>query len=143
MKRTGLTIGRLAREAGVHVETVRYYQRIGLITEPSRPLAGFRCYAPETVARVHFIKRAQRLGFSLKDIADLLELGDGRCPDVRERAEEKRAQIDVQIRDLQALRGTLDTLIRACRAGKDASRCPIVQTLAGKRPPSGRGRRRP
>ena len=132
MSKTELTIGRLARVAGVNVETVRYYQRVGLIKEPRKPLEGFRHYPADTVDRINFIKRAQQLGFRLQEIGELLELGDGRCTDVRSRAEEKRAQVDAQIRDLIAMRATLDKLIHACRSGKQPKCCPIVQTLSGK-----------
>jgi len=132
-----LTIGRLARAAGVNVETVRYYQRIGLIAEPPRPAQGFRSYPPGTVERITFIKRAQALGFSLAEIGELLELGDGRCADVRARAEAKRAMVAARIGELEALRDTLDALIEACRAGHDETHCPIVETLA--RPASGEG----
>jgi len=127
-----LTIGRLAKSADVNVETVRYYQRVGLVEEPLKPDNGFRHYSSEAVDRIRFIKRAQQLGFTLKEIMDLLDLGDGHCADVRERAEEKRHQIDTQIRDLRALRRTLDGLIDACSSGKGSPHCPIVETLSGK-----------
>lgn len=130
VKLVPLTIGRVARSAGVNVETVRYYQRVGLIAEPPKPRQGYRLYRPESVDRITFIKRAQRLGFSLVEIGELLELRDGHCADVRARAEEKRAQIIGQIQDLEALRETLDTLISACRAGREDAHCPIVETLA-------------
>ena len=132
-----LTIGRLARAAGVNVETVRYYQRVGLIQEPPKPQVGYRRYPSGTVDRIRFIKRAQKLGFSLRDIAELLELGDGHCADVRARAEQKNAQIEAQIRDLEAMRDTLNELIRACRLGKDLVHCPIVQSLAEPQPAPG------
>ena len=125
-----MTIGRVARSAGVNVETVRYYQRVGLVAEPPKPRQGYRLYPSQAVDRITFIKRAQRLGFSLDEIGELLELRDGHCADVRTRAEDKRAQIIGQIRDLQALRETLDTLINACRAGREDAHCPIVETLA-------------
>lgn len=128
-----LTIGHLARAAHVNVETVRYYQRVGLVKEPAKPLSGYRVYPPETVDRIKFIKRAQTLGFSLKEITELLGLGEGCCADVRERAEEKRAHIDQQIKDLTRLRNTLDTLINTCQSSDDSVHCPIVDTLAGKR----------
>ncbi len=130
--RKALTIGCLARTAGVNVETVRYYQRVGLIREPRKPPSGYRVYPPEMVDRIKFIKRAQPLGFSLQEIADLLELGDGHCADVRVRAEEKRAQIQQQITDLTALKTTLDGLITACQSENDTAYCPIVESLAGK-----------
>lgn len=128
-----LTIGHLARAADVNVETVRYYQRVGLVNEPSKPLSGYRVYPPETVDRIKFIKRAQALGFSLKEITELLGLGEGHCADVRVRAEEKRDHIDKQIKDLIKLRKTLDTLINTCQSSDDSIHCPIVETLAGKR----------
>ncbi len=124
-----LTIGRLAKLVGVNIETIRYYQRIGLIDEPAAPLNGFRQYPVKTAENVTFIKRAQRLGFSLKEISELLKIGDGHCDDVRVRAEEKRNKIGKQIRDLQLLRDTLDKLICECKSGKDGAHCPIVETL--------------
>jgi len=124
-----LTIGRLASAAGVNVETVRYYQRIGLIREPAAPVAGYRKYSLQVAEDIKFIKRAQGLGFSLKEIADLLEIGDGHCLDVRLRAEEKRDRIEDQIRDLQVLRDTLSQLINECKSGNNQQHCPIVETL--------------
>ena len=134
MQPATLTIGRLARAAGVNVETVRYYQRLGLVDEPAKPESGFRHYSADTLDRIVFIKRAQQLGFRLEEIRELLELGDGHCADVRNRAEEKRGQIEAQIRDLRAMRATLDKLIAACRAGRGDAHCPIVETLARRRP---------
>ncbi|GBE07535.1 mercuric resistance operon regulatory protein [bacterium BMS3Bbin11] len=127
-----LTIGHIAQNAGVNVETIRYYQRIGILIEPAKPVEGYRIYPSDTVDRIRFIKRAQQLGFSLQEITELLELGDGHCDDVRHRAEEKRTIIDQQIKDLQNLQETLDTLIQACQCDGDTSHCPIVETLAGK-----------
>ena len=135
MQPTTLTIGRLARAAGVNVETVRYYQRLGLVAEPPKPESGFRHYPADTLDRIVFIKRAQQLGFRLEEIRELLELGDGRCADVRTKAEQKRRQIEAQIRDLRAMGATLDELIAACRAGRGDTHCPIVETLA-RRPSS-------
>lgn len=124
-----LTIGRLAKLVDVNVETIRYYQRIGLLDEPAAPLKGFRKYPVKTAENITFIKRAQRLGFSLKEIAELLKIGDGHCDDVRTRAETKRNKIEDQIRDLQALRDTLNKLISECNSGKNEHHCPIVETL--------------
>lgn len=130
MKVTGYTIGRLAREAGVNVETIRYYQRVGLIRRPTKPAEGYRRYSHETVARLQFIKRAQRLGFTLKEITELLKLEDGKCSEAREIAEEKRAVIDTQIKDLTAMRAALDKLIRACkRNGAKGQSCALIDTL--------------
>lgn len=134
MNNSPLTIGRVARLAGVNIETVRYYQRVGLVSEPPKPLRSFRRYPATVVDRIRFIKRAQQLGFRLQEIGELLEFGDGHCKDVRARAEKKRTQIETQIRDLQALHATLDQLIQSCHAGTDAAHCPIVQTLARELP---------
>lgn len=124
-----VTIGRLAQAAEVNVETVRYYQRLGIINEPPKPAEGYRLYPAQMVDRIRFIKRAQRLGFSLEEIRGLLEMGDGHCDDVRRRAEEKCTQIMGQIRNLTALHATLQELINQCDAGQNKTRCPIVATL--------------
>ncbi|GMR08629.1 MAG: Hg(II)-responsive transcriptional regulator [Gammaproteobacteria bacterium] len=126
-----LTIGRLARKAGVNLETIRYYQRVGIISEPAKPLQGYRQYPADTIDRIHFIKRSQQLGFSLQEIAELLQLGDGHCSDVRQRAIHKRDTIVQQIADLNALKDTLENLISACGSGGQAH-CPIVETLASR-----------
>ena len=124
------TIGVLAKAAEVNIETIRYYQRVGLITEPAKPLQGYRIYPSATLNRIKFIKRAQQLGFSLAEIAELLELGEGSCNDVRQRAEEKKAHIEQQIRDLNNLRNTLTDLISSCKKNSDSHHCTIVETLA-------------
>jgi len=129
MKTTTLTIGQLAKAAGVNVETIRYYQRVGLITEPPKPAEGYRRYPQEAVLRIQFIKRAKQLGFTLDEISELLALGEGHCNDVRKRAETKRAQVVKQIQDLTALQITLDELIGACMKGADPIACPIVESL--------------
>ncbi len=131
MEERDLTIGQVARQAGVHVETVRYYQRLGLIEEPPRPWSGYRRYPVAVVDRIRFIKRAQELGFRLAEIGELLAMDQGSCAEVRARAEAKRAQIAAQIRDLVRLRQTLDELIRRCRAEESAPGCPIVESLTG------------
>ncbi len=129
MPHTPLTIGRLAKAAEVNVETIRYYQRVGLVVEPVKPLAGFRVYPDEAINRIRFIKRAQKLGFSLQDIAHLLALGNDHCDDVREQAEAKLAQIEAQIKDLQSMRKTLKKLITECNTDNESGRCPIVQSF--------------
>ena len=127
----GLTIGRLAESADINVETVRYYQRIGLIETPAKPPQGFRRYSNETVGRLRFIKRAQELGFTLSEISELLELDKSKCRDVRSRAEQKRNEILQRIRDLQNISDTLEELIVTCRDRKDRQLCPIVESLQG------------
>ncbi|MFK5913034.1 MAG: MerR family DNA-binding protein [Woeseiaceae bacterium] len=124
-----LTIGILAKTAGVNLETIRYYQRIKLIQEPRKPSQGYRVYPEECLTRIKFIKRAQQLGFSLKEIDELLQLGNAKCDDVRLRAEQKRNQIDKQIKDLRKLRSTLSELIESCHTNKKPASCAIVETL--------------
>lgn len=129
MKSKPLTIGILAKAADVNIETIRYYQRIGLLEEPIKPEQGYRIYPNESLIRIKFIKRAQRLGFSLLEIEELLQLGEGHCDDVRLRAEQKCNQIDNQIKDLKKLRGTLNELINSCHENSKSNQCAIVDTL--------------
>lgn len=129
MKNKKLTIGFLAKAAEVNIETIRYYQRIGLITEPVKPSQGYRIYPDECLARIKFIKRAQQLGFSLREVAELLELGDNNCHDVRVRAEQKKEQISKQINDLKKLQSTLSGLIDSCNHSTKSSHCAIIETL--------------
>lgn len=125
-----MTIGVLARSAGVNIETIRYYQRRGLIGTPRKPPGGVRRYAADTLAQLRFIKRAQQLGFSLREIGDLLELGSGACAETRVLAEARLMDIEKRLHDLQAMRRTLARLILSCRAGREAT-CPIVESLGG------------
>jgi MerR family mercuric resistance operon transcriptional regulator len=127
--RRPLTIGQLARLAGVGVETVRYYERRGLIARPREREGAFRVYPPEAAGRLHAIKRAQALGFSLEEIRDLLELrleDRARCGDVLRRAERKVAEIEGKIRGLQRVRRELRALAAACRKDAPASLCPVL-----------------
>lgn len=105
-----VTIGQLARRAQVHVETVRYYERRGLLPQPIRQWSGYRQYSQDDVTRLRFIKHAQRLGFSLKEIAELLSLRvdpDTSCRDVKHRAEAKLADIEEKIRTLEQIKNAL------------------------------------
>jgi len=124
------TIGIAARKAGVNVETIRYYQRIGLIDEPEKPLSGFRVYPDSAIERIHFIQRAQMLGFSLAEIKHLLELEDGDCAQTRELAEQKLALINHKIEDLQTMATVLKKHIRVCKTNKDQQTCPLITSLA-------------
>lgn len=134
----GMTVGSVARRAGVNLQTVRYYQRRGLIEQPAKPDSGYRRYDKSAVDRIRFIKRAQELGFSLAEISALLELGDGHCDDVRQVAEGQRALVARRIADLSAMQGTLDALIYRCRHERHPGHCPLIETLShnGKVPSS-------
>ena len=121
---TQLTIGALAKTAGVHVETIRYYQRRGLIEEPERPAGGVRRYGPEAAARLRFIRRAQEIGFSLDEVKTLLVLAETpNCRGARTLATKKLALIESRIRDLGGMRQALVGLIRQCEAGRTRN-CP-------------------
>lgn len=129
----GLTIGELARRADVGVETVRFYERRGLVLPPPRTGSGYRQYPEETVDRLRFIQRAKELGFSLREIDELISLRlvpDASCTEVRARAEAKIADIDARLRDLERMRASLARLVAACDAGGDGSPCPILEALA-------------
>ncbi|MBI3246682.1 MAG: heavy metal-responsive transcriptional regulator [Deltaproteobacteria bacterium] len=129
---SGQTIGTVAKQANVHVETLRYYERRGLLTRPLRSVANYRLYPEETVRRVRFIKHAQALGFSLQEIRELLTLRAvprARCADVRVRAKAKITAIDAKIRALQAMRKALATLVTECVGHGPISDCPILEAL--------------
>ncbi len=128
-----LTIGKVAREAGVNVETVRYYERRRLIERPSTRRGAYRVYPSETVGRIRSIKRAQRLGFSLDEIKELLAMRSdarARCADVRVQAERKMAEIDEKVKALRAVRKSLAKLSDACRRELPVTECPILKNLS-------------
>lgn len=128
---TELTIGRLADEAGVNVETIRYYQRRGLMAEPDKPISGHRRYDSDAIKRVHFIKRAQGLGFTLDEIGSLLELDEARaCAETRELAAHKLQVIEGKLADLKAMRKALIALLRQCHTEVADAGCPIIHALA-------------
>ena len=125
-----LTIGRVAAAAGVNVETIRFYQRLGLLTEPTRPPGGVRRYGREFVARLRFIKRAQQLGFSLADIQRLMVLEDPQsCGKARSLAAEKLALVEARLADLERMRGVLKDLVARCGLRRGKVACPIIATL--------------
>jgi MerR family mercuric resistance operon transcriptional regulator len=124
------TIGTLARQAGLNVETIRYYQRRGLVPEPPKPPGGIRRYAQEHVRRLRFIKQAQQLGFSLEEVAELLSLEDGlHCHEVQELAGEKLAAVRERSAKLRSIETVLVTLLGKCRGNKGKLRCPLIASL--------------
>ena len=127
-----LTTGQLAKKAQVKVETVRYYERRGLIPEPSRKESGYRQYSQDDVIRIQFIKHSQRLGFTLKEIQDLLTLRvnpDTTCFDVKRRAEAKITGIEEKIQSLQRMKQALMKLSTTCRGRGPIGECPILEAL--------------
>lgn len=128
---SSLTIGQLAARAGVGVETVRFYERRGLLAAPPRRPSGYRMYGDEVVRRLRFIRRAQELGFSLAEIEELLALrGDSpdACQAARERAAAKLADLDERMADLERMREALAALAHSCDAHVGAG-CPILEAL--------------
>lgn len=124
-----LTIGKLADRAGVNIETIRYYQRRGLLDEPKKPLGGYRRYTPETAKRVRFIKRAQALGFTLEEVAGLLQTdAASACSETRELAAHKLTLIEAKLSELTAMHKGLAALISKCDKGGKRP-CPIIQVL--------------
>lgn len=130
-----LMIGRVAEVAGVNVQTLRYYERVGLIRPAKRSRAGYRLYTDETVRTISFVKRAQELGFALKEIKELLKLrtaGGQRREAARAAAEAKIADIDARINDLAAIRAALSSLLKACSCEGTKPSCPILEALERK-----------
>ncbi len=129
---TTLTISQLARQAGVGVETVRFYERKGLLEPPPRRESGYRQYSEAVVKRLLFIKRAKELGFSLKEIADLLALRvdpTTTCDEVKRRAEAKIADIDAKLHDLHRMKAALERITAACSGQGPVSQCPILDAM--------------
>ncbi len=127
-----LSIGQVARRAGVGVETVRFYEREGLLEEPPRRASGYRQYSEQVVKRLHFIKRAQKLGFSLKEITELLLLrvdGQTSCEEVKGRTEAKIAAVERKLIELQRMRQALLQVATLCTGQGPASACPMLDAL--------------
>lgn len=127
-----LTIGQLAKRVGVNVETLRYYERLDLLSPFTRKLSGYRVYGPSELRRLRFIKNAQALGFTLQEIAEFLNLRVGStavCGDVKRKTQVKLRQVEKKIGDLQALARSLRKLIRSCEAEQITDHCPILESL--------------
>lgn len=125
-----MSIGTLANAAGVNVETIRFYQRKSLMQEPDRPQGRIRHYGETDLARVRFIKSAQRLGFSLEEVAGLLKLEDGsHCTEARAQAEQKLADVRARLTDLRRMEAALQELVQRCRAARGKVCCPLIQAL--------------
>jgi len=130
---SSLTIGKVAKAAGVGVETVRFYERRGLIPAPPRSDSGYRLYPDDTVPRLHFISRAKGLGFTLAEIGELLSLSaapESGCREVRDRAHEKIADIEVRVDQLLAMKKALEGLVEECSGVGPSTQCPILAALA-------------
>ena len=131
MKNT-LTVGKLAKEANLNIETIRYYERIELLPYAKRNSSGYRFYTDEDIKRLHFITLAKRHGFSLKEIKELLELRvdpNTTCTDVRGKAQEKVKTINEKIAELQQMKKALSVLICTCQGSEPSSECPILEAF--------------
>ncbi|NCN88797.1 MAG: Hg(II)-responsive transcriptional regulator [Gallionella sp.] len=127
-----LAIGAFAKSAGVNVETIRFYQRKGLLPEPDKPYGGIRRYGNADVARVRFVKRAQQLGFSLDEIAELLKLEDGaHCGEARRLAAHKLDRVRAKLADLLQMEVVLDALVKRCDTRRGKVCCPLIDALHG------------
>ncbi len=128
-----LSIGQLAKQAGVGVETIRFYERKGLIAEPARrPSSGYRQYPVGAVRRIRFIRRAKELGFTLREIQELLDLEASprsTCAEVRVKAEAKLVDVHQKIQDLQRIEHVLTSLAKSCRGSGPTEHCPILAAL--------------
>lgn len=127
-----LRIGELAKESNVHIETLRFYERKGLLRAAKRTEKGYRLYGRDDISRVLFIKEAQKLGFSLKEVTELLQLKLDRtsqCADVESRAKGKIEEIDHKIKSLKKMRSILLTLANACQGAVPTSECPILKAF--------------
>ena len=129
-----MRIGQVASEAGVGIETVRFYERRGLVPRPARPVSGYRAYPHDTVDRLLFIRRAKELGFQLREIKELLSLKvrpRTSCSSVMRRAESKIADIDAKLVDLKRMRRALGKLVVACERRTPTADCPVLGMLEG------------
>lgn len=124
------TIGSLAKATDVHIETIRYYQRRGLVAEPSKPLGGIRRYDEVHARRLRFIKHAQTLGFSLEEVADLLALDDGQhCRDAERLGRKKLATVRERIAQLRRVEQALTSLVEQCQCNRGEVQCPLIASL--------------
>lgn len=123
------TISKVAKEIGINIETVRFYERKGLIDQPVKPLQGYRHYPEETLNRIRFIKRSQELGFTLKEIQGLLSLNDAPCNQVEALAKKKLVAVQTKQADLLLLEKALLDHISQCQRNDDNSHCPIIDSL--------------
>lgn len=123
------TISKVATELDINVETVRFYERQRLIEQPAKPEVGYRHYPNETVNRIRFIRRAQQLGFTLREITRLLSLEDQPCSQVQDLAEDKLGTVKDKIADLTRLETALKALLLQCHNNDDDNHCPIIDSL--------------
>lgn len=128
-----LTAGKLAQKARINIETIRFYERKGLLPKPKRTGSGYRMYSQESAQRIQFIKRSQQLGFSLKEILGLLSLrvdSKKTCKHVKKRIETKIDEIDKKIKSLRRIQKALKNMAKSCQGKGPTSKCPILDELS-------------
>lgn len=134
---TPLSIGAVAKQSGFSIDTIRFYERQGLLPEPARKPSGYRCYQPDILVRLRFIQRAKELGFSLEEITQLLALSEDNhqgVKGVRERAQQQVDHISQKITELTRMRDSLAQLVDACPGHGKPSACPILRALTDEEP---------
>jgi len=127
-----LRTGEVAARAGVNIQTLRYYERRGLIPEPERRASGYRNYPPHAVSIIRFIKRAQELGFTLTEVEELLRIRSNEaasCAEVRAAAQAKIEDIENRLKSLRAMKRALGILVSSCRSERSVRECPILEAL--------------
>lgn len=130
MREISLTIGKLAKKANINVETIRFYQKRGLIPTPEKPSSGYRTYSNETLSQLLFIQRAKFLGFTLTEIQALLALNDGaHCSETKLLAEQKLNLVKAKLDDLSGIKTALERFISNCSENNESNRCPIIQAF--------------
>jgi MerR family mercuric resistance operon transcriptional regulator len=142
MEADSLAIGALSKQSGVNIETIRYYERIGVMPKPRRSAGGYRLYGPDHLKRLTFVRRGRELGFSLDELRDLLRLVDGHsytCTEVHDLAVEHLAEIRRKIADLRRLQRVMSEMAAEC-SGDRIPECPIIDVLFDARPLSGKAR---
>jgi len=129
------TIGKVAKSLNINIETIRFYEKRGLIEQPLKPETGYRVYPEDTINRIRFIKNAQQLGFTLKEILNLLEVNDKPCHVVENLAKFKLISVQQKMEQLQSLESALRSLLIQCQSNKDEDNCPIIDALVPHNPP--------
>lgn len=126
------TIGKVAQALGVNIQTLRYYERRKLLLPKTRKVSGYRVYDEESLKRLRFIKNAQELGFSLKEISNLLNLkvsSKARCGDIQNKAQERLNEVETKIKRLEAIKQVLKNLVQTCHREETTDKCPILKSL--------------
>jgi len=124
-----MRIGQLAKAAKINIETVRFYERRGLIDQPIKPLEGYRDYSNNILERLLFIKRAKKIGFTLEEIAGLLSMESARCDEIQEMATAKLNDVRSRLADLKRMEAVLNKLVLRCQSNPNKTGCPIIETL--------------